>query len=436
MRIYDIIEKKTRHQELSREELQFFVDEFCSGRLPDYQASALIMAIFLNGMTDRETADLTAVMAASGDNIDLSEIQGIKVDKHSTGGVGDKTTLIIGPLVVACGGRMAKMSGRGLGTAGGTIDKLESIPGFNIALTKEEFIRNVNSIGMAVTGQTANVAPADKKIYALRDVTATVASVPLIASSVMSKKLASGADKLVLDVKMGSGAFIKDLDSARKLAEAMVAIGEHNGRETVAIVTNMDRPLGKKVGNLLEVQEAAETLAGNGPEDLTEVCLVLAAQMLAMAEKGSYEDCYRRAAQTIKDGSALAVFRRFIEAQGGNYDVIDHPERFYPRPCARELLADADGFVHILSAEDVGRASMMLGAGRETKDTPLDYTAGIVLDKTAGDAVAKGERICTLYALDEKKFPAALKVLSAAVCVRPTPPAAQPLILAKISRGG
>ena len=267
MRIYDIIEKKTRHQELSREELQFFVDEFCSGRLPDYQASALIMAIFLNGMTDRETADLTAVMAASGDNIDLSEIQGIKVDKHSTGGVGDKTTLIIGPLVVACGGRMAKMSGRGLGTAGGTIDKLESIPGFNIALTKEEFIRNVNSIGMAVTGQTANVAPADKKIYALRDVTATVASVPLIASSVMSKKLASGADKLVLDVKMGSGAFIKDLDSARKLAEAMVAIGEHNGRETVAIVTNMDRPLGKKVGNLLEVQEAAETLAGNGPED-------------------------------------------------------------------------------------------------------------------------------------------------------------------------
>ena len=436
MRMYDIIEKKAKKQELSRDELLFFVNELCAGRLPDYQASALIMAIFLNGMSDRETADLTDVMARSGDIIDLSEIHGIKVDKHSTGGIGDKTTLIIGPMIVACGGKMAKMSGRGLGTAGGTIDKLESIPGFNVALTKEEFIHNVNTVGMAITGQTANVAPADKKIYALRDVTATVASIPLIASSVMSKKLASGADKLVLDVKMGSGAFIKDEESARALAEAMVAIGERNGRETVAIVTNMDRPLGRKVGNLLEVQEAAETLAGRGSADLTEVCACLAGQMLTLAGMGDYEDCRRRALSSLEDGSALAVFHRFIRAQGGDCDVIDHPEKYYPRPHARAVFAASDGFLRVVSAEDIGRSSMMLGAGRETKDSKLDYTAGIVFDKSAGDPVIRGERLYTVYSQDEDRIAPALEVLNRAVTVEREAPPAKPLILAKIARQG
>lgn len=432
LRIYDIIERKTQHGELTREELAFFVKELCEGRLPDYQASALIMAIFLNGMTERETADLTAVMADSGDQIDLSGIQGIKVDKHSTGGIGDKTTLVIGPIIVACGGRMAKMSGRGLGYAGGTIDKLESIPGFRVALSQEEFIRNVNTVGMAITGQTANVAPADKKIYALRDVTATVASIPLIASSVMSKKLASGADKLVLDVKMGSGAFIKDLDSARQLAEAMVSIGRRNGRETVAVITNMDRPLGRNVGNLLEVQEAAATLRGQGPEDLTEVCLCLAAQMLSLAGKGSYQDCLERARASLRDGSAFRAFRSFLAAQGGEYDVAEHPEKYYPVPREQVILADRDGYLTVRSAEDIGKASMMLGAGRETKDSRLDYTAGIIFAKGAGDAVAKGEEICRLIAQDAGRFAQAEAAMRQALAITAERPAEEPLIFAKV----
>ena len=354
------------------------------------------------------------------------------MDKHSTGGIGDKTTLIIGPIIVACGGKMAKMSGRGLGCAGGTIDKLESIPGFNTALTEEQFIRNVNTVGMAVTGQTANVAPADKKIYALRDVTATVASIPLIASSVMSKKLASGADKLVLDVKMGSGAFIKDLDSARQLAETMVRIGEFNGRETVAIVTNMNRPLGRNVGNLLEVQEAAETLAGGGTEDLTEVCLCLAAEMLRLAEKGTYDECRRRAAASLRDGSALRAFRTFVAAQGGDYGVIEHPEKFYATPASRTVCAGEAGYWEVLSAEDIGRASMMLGAGRETKDSPLDYTAGIVFHRKTGDAVRPGDALYTVYAQDAARIPEALRVLGGAVRTGPRRPAEEPLIFARI----
>lgn len=434
MRIYDIIEKKTRHQELTREELQFFIEGLCSGKLPDYQASALIMAIFLNGMTAQETADLTAVMADSGEQMDLSAIEGIKVDKHSTGGIGDKTTLIIGPIIVACGGKMAKMSGRGLGTSGGTIDKLESIPGFQTALTREQFVHLVNTVGMAITGQTANVAPADKKIYALRDVTATVASIPLIASSVMSKKLASGADKLVLDVKMGSGAFVRDLAGARELAETMVRIGELNGRETVAVITNMNRPLGHCVGNLLEVQEAEETLRGAGPADLTEVCLCLAAQMLSLAEKGTYDACYEKAAASLRDGSALRVFRTFLEAQGGTYDVIAHPEKYYAEPVRKTVAADRAGYLEIRSAEEIGKASVRLGAGRETKESQLDYTAGIVFHKTVGEAVQAGEALYTLCAQDADKIPDAVEAMQKGVAVVPQKPAEEPLIFAKISK--
>ena len=291
MRIYDVIEKKAAHHELTKEELQFFVEGLCSGKVPDYQAAALIMAMFLNGMSDQETADLTAVMADSGEHIDLSGIDGVKVDKHSTGGIGDKTTLIIGPIIAACGGKMAKMSGRGLGCTGGTIDKLESIPGFQTSLTQEQFIHNVNAIGMAVTGQTANVAPADKKIYALRDVTATVDSIPLIAASVMSKKIAAGADAIVLDVKCGSGAFMKTAEDASRLAREMVDIGRACGRRMSAVITNMDVPLGHCIGNGLEVAEAIAVLTGKGPDDLRNVCLELAAQMLLLAKKGNWEAC-------------------------------------------------------------------------------------------------------------------------------------------------
>ncbi len=434
MRIYDIIEKKICRKQLSREELQFFVEELCSGSLPDYQASALIMAMFLNGMSAQETAELTSAMAASGETIDLSGIEGIKVDKHSTGGIGDKTTLVIGPVVAACGGKMAKMSGRGLGTAGGTIDKLESIPGFRIALTKEQFIQYVNEIGMAVTGQTANVAPADKKIYALRDVIATVSSIPLIASSVMSKKLASGADKLVLDVKMGSGAFVKDLDGARELARTMVDIGERNGRETVAFITNMDRPLGRNVGNLLEVQEAAQTLRGEGPDDLVEVCLCLAAQMLSLAGRGSYEACLKQADAALKNGSAFRIFRRFIETQGGIFDVLDHPERYYPVPASTAIYAQRSGYAAVVSAEEIGRAAMMLGAGRETKESQIDYTAGIVFQKNCGEHVEVGEELCRLYAQDESRFPEAVEVLKRTLLVTDEKPEVLPLIYEKVTK--
>ena len=433
MRFYDLIQKKVQKKRLSKEELDFFVSELCAGRLPDYQASALIMAIFLNGMDDRETADLTAAMAASGEQINLSDIEGIKVDKHSTGGIGDKTTLIIGPIVVACGGRMAKMSGRGLGYSGGTIDKLESIPGFRVALSEEEFIHNVNTVGMAVTGQTANVAPADKKIYALRDVTATVESIPLIASSIMSKKLASGADKLVLDVKMGSGAFLKNLQDAQNLAESMVRIGENNGRETVAIITNMNRPLGKNVGNLLEVQEAVATLQGNGPKDLEEVCLCLAAQMLFMADKGTYETCLENARASLLDGSALKAFRKFLEAQGGIYDAIENPSRYYEMPKVKPVYADRDGYLVIRSSEDIGKAAVLLGAGRDTKESQLDHTAGIIFQKSAREQVCAGEELYKLVAQDATRFFAAERAMQNAITIVNECPPEEPLIYSKVS---
>ena len=429
MRMVDIIEKKTQRQELTTEEIGFFIDGFVGGEIPDYQAAALIMAIYLNGMTEQETAELTNAMAHSGDMIDLSGIDGIKVDKHSTGGIGDKTTVIIGPMIAACGGHMAKMSGRALGTAGGTIDKLESIPGFDIALTREKFIENVNTIGMAVTGQTANVAPADKKIYAIRDVTATVASIPLIASSVMSKKLASGADKIVLDVKTGSGSFMKDLDEARKMASLMVQIGERNGRETVAFLTDMNRPLGRNVGNLLEMQEAAATLRGEGPADLTDLCAELAGEMLSLAGHGTVDACKAAARATLYDGSAYRVFEKFIETQGGDINVLYEPEKYYPGIIRREIRADRDGFVNILSAEEIGRASMLTGAGRETKESEIDYTAGVIVCKNTGEPVRAGETLFIVQGRDEAKIQTGIDILAGAVAIQDTKPETLPLII-------
>ena len=434
MHAYDILAKKAAKQELTPEEMKFFLDGVCNGTIPDYQTSALLMAIFLNGMTDRELASWTEIMAHSGDMVDLSAIDGIKVDKHSTGGIGDKTTVILGPIIAACGGKLAKMSGRGLGFSGGTIDKLESLPGFNTALSEEEFIRLVNTVGMAITGQTANVAVADKKLYALRDVTATVNSIPLIASSIMSKKLASGADKILLDVKVGSGAFMKTLEDGRKLAAAMVTIGEHNGRETVAILTNMNRPLGRCVGNLLEMQEAYRTLCGEGPADLTELCLWLSARMLSMAGLGDFDHCRAKAEKSLHDGSAAAKFREFVAAQGGDFRVIEHPETHYQAPASAVVAARESGYLTILSAETIGRASVALGAGRLTKEDPIDFTAGIVLDAAAGDAVEKGQAICHLYAADASRLEEAASILDAAFAVEPVAPGAEPLILDVVDR--
>ncbi|MCI8514420.1 MAG: thymidine phosphorylase [Lachnospiraceae bacterium] len=428
MRMYDILEKKADGGTLNKEEMEYFVRKLCADELPDYQAAALIMAIYTRGMSDTEAAQFTDVMAKSGDQVDLSGIRGIKVDKHSTGGIGDKTTLILGPLAAACGGTVAKMSGRGLGFTGGTIDKLESIPGFRTALSEEEFVRLVNENGFALTGQTANVAPADKKIYAMRDVTATVSSVPLIASSIMSKKLASGADKFLLDVKVGSGALMKTAEEAKRLARLMTAIGRENGRETEAVLTNMDRPLGKAVGNLLEVQEAVEVLKGEGPADLRELCLYLVSRMLVLGGLGTEEDCRKRAEKALADGSALAVFERFVICQGGDLDVIYRPEKAYRTPVCREIRAEKSGWFTVVSAEDIGKASVRLGAGRLAKEDAIDYTAGIYFRADVEEPVEKGEVLCRIYGADESRFDEAEMILSRALRVTEEEPEKKPLI--------
>lgn len=434
MHVYDIIEKKAARQALTGEEMKFFLDGVCSGSIPDYQTAAFLMAVYLNGMTERELAEWTVLMARSGDMVDLRAIEGIKVDKHSTGGVGDKTTLVLGPIVAACGGRLAKMSGRGLGFSGGTIDKLESVPGLSTALEPEKFIHLVNTVGMAVAGQTANVAPADKKLYALRDVTATVNSIPLIASSIMSKKLAAGADKILLDVKIGSGAFMKTAEQGRELAAAMVSIGAGNGRETVAMLTNMDRPLGRCVGNMLELQEAWHTLRGEGPDDLTELCLTFAARMLSMALLGTETECRARAERSIQDGSAAERFRMFVEAQGGDFRAVEQPEQFYDAPRSRVLEAERDGWFAVQSAETVGRASVSLGAGRLRKEDAIDYMAGIVFQCGPGEAVRKGQPLCTLYASEEAKLDEGAEILRGALTVRETEPPAEDLILGVVTQ--
>lgn len=432
MRMYNVIEKKRDGQELSFQELEFFIKGYCNGEIPDYQASALLMAIYLKGMNSRETSDLTMLMAESGDRIDLSEIEGIKVDKHSTGGVGDKTTLILAPIVAACGVPVAKMSGRGLGHTGGTIDKLESIKGFRTSLSNSEFIQNVRQIGIAVAGQTGNLAPADKKLYALRDVTATVSNVSLIASSIMSKKIASGADRILLDVKTGSGAFMKTVDDSIKLASEMVMIGEHVGRKTVALITDMDMPLGNAIGNALEVKEAVDTLKGNGPSDLAYVSFELASRMLELAGKGSIETCRELVKSKIADGSALAKFTELIARQGGLYGIEEEGWIDNKTSYINEITSPENGYITSIKTDSLGAASVILGAGRETKESKIDYAAGIILYRKPGMKVSKGEIIARLYTNRKERLQEAYDLLLDSISFGAASPAKRPLILAYI----
>lgn len=404
MRMYDIIHKKRNGGELSEEEIRFFIEGYTDESIPDYQAAALCMAVYFRGMTPKETSILTLAMAESGDQIDLGGIEGFTVDKHSTGGVGDKTSLIVVPIVASCGGKVAKMSGRGLGHTGGTVDKLESIPGFGTELNPDDFIKQVNSIGLCIVGQTGELAPADKKLYALRDVTATVESIPLIASSIMSKKLAAGSKGIVLDVKTGSGAFMKTVEESENLAKEMVAIGKSAGRSVTAVITNMDIPLGDSVGNSLEVIEAIKTLKGEGERDLTEVCLTLAAQMLSMVTGEDEKTCYSMAKGAIDNGLAINKLREMISAQGGNANVVDDYSLFKQPKYTAEIFSECDGYIEHTDAEKIGIASVILGAGREKKGDPIDPSAGIVLKKKTGDYVKKGEPLAVFYTDDEGKI--------------------------------
>lgn len=409
MRMYDLIEKKKLGQVLSEEEIRWFVEEYTKGTIPDYQVSAFMMAIYFQGMSNEETVTLTMSMAKSGDMLDLSKIEGIKVDKHSTGGVGDKTSLVLTPMVSALGVPVAKMSGRGLGHTGGTIDKLESFPGFTTGISEETFINNVNTIKIAIAGQTANLAPADKKLYALRDVTATVDQISLIASSIMSKKIASGADAIVLDVKTGSGAFMREEEDAIKLARTMVDIGKGLGRKTTAVISDMNQPLGNAVGNNLEVIEAIETLKGNGPEDLVEICLELGSHMVYFAEQAdSVEEARVMLLKTIEDGSALEQLKTFVAAQGGDASYVDDTSQFPVASIVEEIILDGQGYVEHIETEEIGFASMMLGGGRETKDSVLDLSVGFIVHKKVGDKVEKGQSIATVYANDKEKLAGAI----------------------------
>jgi len=418
--MYDIILKKRANLPLSDKEIRFVIDGYVKGEIPDYQVSALLMTIVFNGMNARELGTLTLAMAQSGNMVDLSNIDGITVDKHSTGGVGDKTTLIIAPLVAACGGKVAKMSGRGLGHTGGTIDKMESIPNLKVSLEQDAFIDQVNKIGLAVIGQSEGLAPADKKLYALRDVTGTVDSIPLIASSVMSKKLASGAQAILLDVKVGSGAFMKNIEDARELAKAMVDIGKENGRSVKAILTDMDRPLGHAIGNALEIREVINTLKGHGPEDLTHECIIMAAHMLVLSHICDYEAALNRVQQALDSGTALERLRLMIEAQGGDSRVIDDDRVLTIGKFTYDVTSPQDGYITHMNTERCGIASVMLGAGRTVKDGPIDYSAGIVMHKKTGDAVSMGERIATLYASDESLFTNAAQTYLAAITIGDT----------------
>lgn len=422
MRMYDIILKKRANLPLTDKEIRFVIDGYVKGEIPDYQVSALLMTIVFNGMNARELGTLTLAMAQSGNMVDLSNIDGITVDKHSTGGVGDKTTLIIAPLVAACGGKVAKMSGRGLGHTGGTIDKMESISNLKVSLEKDAFINQVNKIGLAVIGQSEGLAPADKKLYALRDVTGTVDSIPLIASSVMSKKLASGAQAILLDVKVGSGAFMKNIENARELAKAMVEIGKENGRSVKAILTNMDRPLGHAIGNALEIREVIDTLKGHGPEDLTHECIIMAAHMLVLSHICDYETALSRVQEALDSGAALERLRMMIDAQDGDSRVIDDESLLAIGKFTYDVTAPQDGYITHMNTEQCGIASVMLGAGRIIKDGPIDYSAGIVMHKKTGDAVSMGERIATLYASDESLFTNAAQTYLAAITIGNTVP--------------
>lgn len=422
MRMYDIIIKKRNGEALSDEEIAYFIKGYTDGTIPDYQASALLMAIYFQGMTERETATLTMEMAHSGDMLDLSAIKGKKADKHSTGGVGDKTSLVLTPLAASIGIPVAKMSGRGLGHTGGTIDKLESFPGFTTGISEEQFINNVNTIGIAIAGQTKNMAPADKKLYALRDVTGTVDSIPLIASSIMSKKLAAGADVIVLDVKTGSGAFMKTEEDSIKLAEEMVKIGNNVGRKTLAVISDMDEPLGYAVGNAIEVKEAIDTLNGHGPADLLELCLTIGSLMaIGTGKAGSTEEARRLLIEKLDDGSALKKFAEFVEAQGGDSAPVFNTDLLPQASIVREVTSPVDGYVSHIESDRVGISAMKLGGGRETKESEIDLSVGILINKKVGDSVKKGEKIATLYANDNAKLEAALSELEQSYSYSQTP---------------
>ncbi|MCU5003918.1 pyrimidine-nucleoside phosphorylase [Bacillus pacificus] len=399
MRMVDIIAKKRDGKELTTEEIKFFINGYTDGSIPDYQVSALAMAIFFKDMTDRERADLTMAMVESGETIDLSAIEGIKVDKHSTGGVGDTTTLVLGPLVAALDVPVAKMSGRGLGHTGGTIDKLEAVEGFHVEITKEQFIDIVNRDKVAVIGQTGNLTPADKKIYALRDVTGTVNSIPLIASSIMSKKIAAGADAIVLDVKTGAGAFMKTEEDAKELAHAMVRIGNNVGRQTMAVISDMSQPLGFAIGNALEVKEAIDTLKGEDPEDLTELVLVLGSQMVVLAKKANtLEEAREMLIEVMKNGKATEKFKEFLSNQGGDSSIVDNPEKMPQAKYVIDVPAKTSGVISNIVADEIGIAAMLLGAGRATKEDEIDLAVGLMLRKKVGDAVKEGEPFVTIYA--------------------------------------
>lgn len=433
MRMYDIIRNKRDGKTLTKEEIEFFINGYTKGEIPDYQASALLMAIYLKGMTTEETVTLTMTMAHSGDMIDLSPIKGIKADKHSTGGVGDKTTLIVAPIVAACGIKVAKMSGRGLGHTGGTIDKLEAIDGYRTALSREEFIAVTNKTGLSIIGQSGNLDPADKKLYALRDVTATVESLPLIVSSIMGKKLAVGADCIVLDVKTGSGSFNKTIEQAMEMAKVMVSVGKGAGKQITALVTDMDIPLGYAIGNSLEVIEAVDTLRGYGPSDLKEVCLALAADMIYLSSNGTLNGSYGRAKQALEDGSAFKKFVELVDAQGGNSALIKDTSLFAKTKYEKVILSKESGYIARTDTEKLGVASLLLGAGRIKKEDSIDYHAGIMLKKKTGDYVKVNEPLAVFYTNEEYRIDNAAKEFYEAFTFSNKPLAANKLIIGRIS---
>ncbi len=428
MRIYDIISRKRDGFELTDEEIHYFIDGYTKGEIKDYHAAALLMAIYLNGMSDREMVTLTLEMAKSGDMLDLSEIEGVTVDKHSTGGVGDKTTLIVTPIVASLGAKVAKMSGRGLGHTGGTVDKLESIEGFNVALSPEKFISTVKKTGICVVGQTGNLAPADKKLYALRDATATVGCMPLIASSIMSKKLAAGSQCIVLDVKYGSGAFMKTKEDAEELSVKMVEIGKMAGRKMTAVISDMDTPLGKNIGNTLEIAEAVEVLKGKGSDDLREVSLTLAANLISLAQDIGYSVAREKCEKALADGSAYEKFLEFISAQGGNTEMITDTNKLPKASIIHKVTAKESGYISKTDAEKIGSASVVLGAGRVNKEDSIDYTAGIILHKKTGDKINAGDIIAEFHTNDSEKIPSAEKMFFDAVTVTESAPEKSELI--------
>ncbi len=433
MRMYDLILKKRNNEELTENEISFIIKNYVDEKIPDYQMSAFLMAVFFNGLTEKETLSMTMEVAKSGNMVDLSAIDGIKVDKHSTGGVGDKTSLIIAPIVASCGGKVAKMSGRGLGHTGGTIDKMEAIPNMKTDLTQEEFFNVVNKIGVSIIGQSANLAPADKKLYALRDVTATVDNIPLIAVSIMSKKIAAGSDCILLDVKTGSGAFMKSFEDSKKLAQQMVSIGENAGRKTIALITNMDIPLGNNIGNSLEIIEVIDVLQGKGPKDLTEVCVRLAENML---ELSGFTNCREKVLNAIENGSAYKKFLEMVKAQGGDISVLENTDKFSKATVSYDVLSIKSGYITSMNTEKLGISSSILGAGRTVVGGEIDFSAGIILDKKVGDFVKENEKLATLYTCNESAIDSAVKTYISSLTFSAKPPKKQPLIYAKITKNG